>query len=138
MTDSANKGFPPIVTVCLTGHLPGQNSPGPIRYSVFSDEHGPVGALWMATIDGDEAVGWTPNRSHPDAAAFMYEWRPRITVAQARPHAPGFDPATESAYTAESFFEHWTSPWWNEGVVIAGPEEYTGRSSDLATHLGWE
>ena len=136
--DRDDKGYPPIVTVCLSDHLPGQNSPGPLRYCAFSDQHGPFGALWMATAEDDEAAGWEPNDAHPDGRHQMYQWRLRITVAQARPHAPSFDPATESAYSAEDFFVHWTSPWWHEGVTIAVPDEFDGASSGLAAHLGWE
>jgi hypothetical protein len=135
-TNQGSEGFPPIVTVALTAHLPGQNTSGPIRYVVFSDHHGPVGALWMASADGDEAVGWTPNRSHPDGRARMYEWRPRITVAQGRPHAPDFDPATEPAYSAEQFFDHWANAP-HEGLTVDGPHELDGGSEALAGHLGW-
>ena len=135
-TNQGSEGFPPIVTVALTAHLPGQNTSGPIRYVVFSDHHGPVGALWMASADGDEAVGWTPNRSHPDGRARMYEWRPRITVAQGRPHAPDFDPATEPAYSAERFFDHWSTVA-HDGLELGDVAEYDGGSSGLAAHLGW-
>jgi hypothetical protein len=128
--------FPEIVTEHVSAHLAGQHTAGPIRYVVFSDSDGPVGALWASTAAGDEAAGWEPNRSHPHAGEHLYRWRPRITVAQARPHAPDFDPATEPVYSAEQFFDHWANAP-HEGLEVGGAVEFEGGSSSLAGHLGW-
>jgi hypothetical protein len=126
--------FPPIETVALTGHLPGQNSPGPLRYTIFRDALGPIGALWMAVAPGDEAVGWAPNRNHPDAIRHRSVWRPRITVAQARSTAPD----GEGTFSAEQFFRTWTSEApAEEGVELDGPHDFEGRPRELVTHLGW-
>lgn len=129
--------FPPIETVALTGHLPGQNSKGPLRYVVFSDEQGQIGALWRAMAPGDEAVGWVPNYQHPAGETNMYTWRIRITTSQARSAAPDFNPATERHYTATSFFERWTKEVSHDPLKLDGPHDFAGKAHELQLHLGW-
>ena len=133
MTDS----LPPIQTEDLTAHLPGQDSKGPLRYVIFSDEQGPLGALWMATAHGDEAVGWEPNLKHPEESNNTFTWRLRITTSQARPFAPGFESSTEQPYTAESFFRHWTEEVSHEPLQLDGPHDFAGPAGDLADYLDW-
>jgi hypothetical protein len=134
---SSGEGFPPIATEDVSGHLAGQYTSGPLRYVVFSDALGPVGALWMATAPGDEAAGWEPNRSHPDAVSHRGTWRPRITAAQGRPSAPDYDPDAEGGYSAAKFFARWTSPTAGGALDLASPHDFAGGSAALAAHLGW-
>lgn len=130
-------GFPPIETVALTGHLPGQNSKGPLSYVVFSDEQGQIGALWRAMARGDEAVGWVSNYQHPAERQNTNTWRVRITTSQARSAAQDFNPVTERHYTAESFFRHWTEEVSHDPLKLDGPHDFAGSAHNLQLHLGW-
>ena len=124
----------PIETVDLSSHLAGQDSPGPLRYTIFRDASGPVGVLWMAAAPGDEAAGWESRPEHPDADRYEATWRLRITVAQARSAAPDGD----GTYTAEQFFRLWTEERPPEdNLVLDGPHEFDGSAERLVTHLGW-
>ena len=129
--------FPPIKTVDVTAHLPGQYTNGPLRYVVFKDDKGALGALWRATAPNDEAVGWQPNPKHPAAGTHRSTWRIRITEAQGRAFALDFNPDTEQPYTAESFFRHWTETASHEPLELDGPHDFAGASTDLESHLGW-
>lgn len=129
--------MPPIRTINVSGHLAGQNTKGPLRYMVFSDSYGPVGVLWKSMTPNEESVGWEPNRSHPTANKVKEQWRIRITEAQARDASPYYDPKVDGHYSAESFFDHWTTNVSHDGFILDGPYDFTGGAASLASHLGW-